>query len=177
MRCSCVSARHLRAGSTSVSWTALSPTSKPWNAERSRTRCMNTPRVILQPRRARPFYGRHPWVYAGAIAAVEGDPTDGAEVDLVSHAGNFVARGLFNSKSKIRVRLYSWDAEAPLDRAFFRKRLHDAIHLRRQLRLDAADGACRLVFSEGDGLSGCIVDRYVSWLVLQLTSLALAQRR
>ena len=35
---------------------------------------MSLRRVVLQPRRARPFYGRHPWVYPGAIAAVEGDP-------------------------------------------------------------------------------------------------------
>ena len=64
-----------------------------------------TPRVLLQPKRARPFYGRHPWVYAGAIAAVEGDPADGDEVDLLAHGGNFIARGLFNAHSKIRVRL------------------------------------------------------------------------
>ena len=64
-------------------------------------------RVILHPKRARPFYGRHPWVFAGAVAAVEGDVPDGAEVDLVSSAGGFVARGLYNSRSKIRVRLYS----------------------------------------------------------------------
>ena len=79
---------------------------------------MTVGRVILQPRRARPFYGRHPWVFAGAVAAVEGDPPDGAEVDLVSHTGNFVARGFFNSQSKIRVRLYAWSPEMALDRAF-----------------------------------------------------------
>ncbi|MFO0844074.1 MAG: class I SAM-dependent rRNA methyltransferase, partial [Gemmataceae bacterium] len=42
-------------------------------------------RVLLHPKRARPFYGRHPWVFAGAVASVEGDPADGDEVDLVSH--------------------------------------------------------------------------------------------
>lgn len=136
-----------------------------------------TPRVILQPRRARPFYGRHPWVYAGAIAAVEGTPADGDVVDLISHAGQFVARGLYNSRSKIRVRLYTWDADVPLDRAFFRSRLEDAIELRRLLRLEGPRQACRLVFSEGDGLSGCIIDRYDRWLALQFTSLGLAQRR
>ena len=78
------------------------------------------PRVVLLPKRARPFYGRHPWVYAGAIAAVEGEPADGDVVDLVSHAGNFVARGLYNSRSKIRVRLYTWDPAVQLDDAFFR---------------------------------------------------------
>jgi 23S rRNA (cytosine1962-C5)-methyltransferase len=136
-----------------------------------------TPRVILQPRRARPFYGRHPWVYAGAIAAVEGAPADGDVVDLFSHTGQFVARGLYNSRSKIRVRLYTWEAELALDRAFFRGRLEDAIELRRLLGLEGPRQACRLVFSEGDGLSGCIVDRYGPWLALQFTSLGLAQRR
>lgn len=136
-----------------------------------------TARVILHPRRARPFYGRHPWVFAGAIAAVEGGPTDGDVVDLVSHTGNFVARGLYNSRSKIRVRLYSWDAEVGVDDALFRARLEDAVKLRRLLDLDGPGRACRLVFSESDGLSGCIVDRYDRWLALQFTSLGLAQRR
>jgi 23S rRNA (cytosine1962-C5)-methyltransferase len=116
-------------------------------------------------------------VFAGAVAAVEGEPTDGDVVDLVSHTGNFVARGLYNSRSKIRVRLYSWDADIPLDGPFFRSRLEDAVQLRRLLELDGPGQACRLVFSEGDGLSGCIVDRYDRWLALQFTSLGLAQRR
>src|SRR5438270_726161 len=55
---------------------------------------MTSKRIILRARRARPFYGRHPWVFAGAIDAVEGDPADGDEVDLVSHTGDFVASGL-----------------------------------------------------------------------------------
>jgi 23S rRNA (cytosine1962-C5)-methyltransferase len=116
-------------------------------------------------------------VYAGAIAAVEGALADGDVVDLHSHTGLFVARGLYNSRSKIRVRLYSWDAETELDRAFFRARLEDALHLRHLLGLDGPGRACRLVFSEGDGLSGCIVDRYDRWLALQFTALGLAQRR
>jgi 23S rRNA (cytosine1962-C5)-methyltransferase len=137
-----------------------------------------TARVILQPRRARPFYGRHPWVYPGAIAAVEGEPADGAEVELVSHAGHFVGRGLYNSRSKIRVRLYSWVPEVPLDRDFFRDRLAAAFRLRGPiLGLDGPGCACRLVFSEGDELSGLAVDRYDRWLVVQFTSLGLAQRR
>jgi 23S rRNA (cytosine1962-C5)-methyltransferase len=139
---------------------------------------MTSARVILRPRRARPFYGRHPWVYAGAIAQVEGDPADGDVVDLLSHAGNIVARGLYNSRSKIRVRLYSWTPDIPLDRAFFRERLRAAIHLRATiLGITGLGRGCRLVFSESDGLSGCIVDQYDRWLVVQFTSLGLAQRR
>jgi len=38
---------------------------------------MSTSRVILKPRRAQPFFGRHPWVFAGAIASIDGNPADG----------------------------------------------------------------------------------------------------
>jgi 23S rRNA (cytosine1962-C5)-methyltransferase len=139
---------------------------------------MTLPRVILRARRARPFYGLHPWVYAGAIERVEGEPADGAVVDLVSHANNFVARGYYNSQSKIRVRLFSWDESVPLDDALLRQRFERAVSLRRDLLgMLGPRRACRLVFSEADGLSGCTVDLYDGWLALQFTSLALALRR
>src|SRR5438067_6672205 len=134
-------------------------------------------RVILHPRRARPFYARHPWVFAGAIARIEGEPADGDVVDLYSHGGHFIARGLYNGRSKIRVRLYSWSEKDELDRDFFRVRLQAALRLRQTLGLDAPDQAARLVFSEGDGLSGLTIDRYDRWLAVQFTSLGLAQRR
>jgi 23S rRNA (cytosine1962-C5)-methyltransferase len=134
-------------------------------------------RIILRPRRARPFFGRHPWVYAGAIAEVVGQPADGGLVDLYSHAGNFIARGVYNGRSKIRVRLYSWSADTALDRAFFQQRLLDALQLRKTILHCTGPGrACRLVFSEGDGLSGLIVDSYDRWLVVQFTALGMAQR-
>ena len=68
------------------------------------------PNVVLKPRRAQPFFARHPWVFSGAIARVEGEPAPGAEVALVTEHGEFVARGLFNAQSNIQVRLYGWDA-------------------------------------------------------------------
>jgi 23S rRNA (cytosine1962-C5)-methyltransferase len=139
---------------------------------------MSLARITLKARRARPFFGMHPWVYAGAIDAVEGEPKDGDVVDLVSHVGNFVARGLYNSRSKIRVRLYTWAADQALDAEFFRQQLMSAIQLRRDvLRLMGPGQACRLVFSEADGLSGLTVDRFDRWLIVQFTSLALAERR
>src|SRR5213076_2890118 len=61
---------------------------------------------------------------------------------------------------------------------FFRARLASALHLRRDvLKLSGPGQACRLVFSESDGLSGLVVDQYDRWLVVQFTSLALAERR
>lgn len=135
-------------------------------------------RVVLRAGRARPFYGRHPWVYPGAIEAVTHEPADGDAVEVHSHAGNFIAHGLYNSKSKIRVRLYSWQHDIPIDEQFFRDRIEEAIRLRDDiLRLSGPGKACRLIFSEGDGLSGLTVDRYDRWLVVQITGLGIGLRR
>lgn len=138
-----------------------------------------TGRVYLKSKRAQPFFGRHPWVFAGAIERVEGDPADGAVVDLHSSAGNFVARGVYNGRSKIRVRLYSWEADTPLDRDFFKARLARAVALRHEvLHLNTGpEAAYRVVFSESDLLSGMVADRYAEFLTVQFTSLALAERR
>ena len=87
------------------------------------------PQVILKPRKARPFYGRHPWVLDSAVDRVEGTPADGDVVDLLSDKGKFIARGIFNSRSRIRVRLYTWDAAETLDEAFWRRRLEAAVAL------------------------------------------------
>src|SRR5262245_41838791 len=135
---------------------------------------MPTPKVILKAKRAQPFYGRHPWVFAGAIEGVEGEPADGDEVDLVSHGGNFVARGLFNIQFKIRVRFYCWEQGVELDARFFRERLARAIDLRQQLlNLNGRDRGYRIAFSESDYLSGMVVDKYGDWLTVQFTALGL----
>ncbi len=138
---------------------------------------MPLPRVTLGRGREAPFLGGHPWVFSGSIATVRGDPSDGAEVDVVTADGSFVGRGLFNGQSQIRVRLYTSEP-VPLDDVFFAGRIGAAVRLRHDLLgLGHPEGACRLVFSEGDGLSGLTVDRYGPYLAVQFTSLALAARR
>ena len=134
------------------------------------------PEIRLAPGREGPARGGHPWVFSGAIGRVDGQPSAGAAVRVLDASGAPIGTGLFNPHSQIRVRLYRWD-DGPLDESFFRARLSEAVALRRgPLGLDDPEGAARLVFSEGDGLSGFVVDRYGSWLTVQLTSLALAER-
>jgi 23S rRNA (cytosine1962-C5)-methyltransferase len=133
--------------------------------------------VILKPRRARPFFARHPWVFDSSIERVVGQPAPGESVTVETHDGQFIARGLFNPTSTIRVRLYRWD-QGPLDDEFWSQSIAAALRLRHQiLDLGADSSAYRLVFSEGDGLSGLTVDRYDRWLAVQFSSLALHSRR
>ena len=141
--------------------------------------------VVLKPRKARPFYGRHPWVLDTAIDHVSAGVQDGDVVDLVADNGKFVARGIYNHRSKIRVRLYTWNVVQPLDESNWRRRIERAIDLRRQLGYEppasdkqsvGRESATRLVYSEADGLSGLIVDRFGDWLSVQVTGLGMAQR-
>jgi 23S rRNA (cytosine1962-C5)-methyltransferase len=132
--------------------------------------------IVLKPRSGGPPTGRHPWVLASAIQQIEGTPADGDVVDLVSSRGEFVARGIFNSRSRIHVRLYTWEPGQTLDEAFWRRKLETAWALRRRLGYDEPQQAARMVFSEGDGLSGLVVDRYGRFLVVQPTALAMVVR-
>lgn len=111
----------------------------------------------------RPLSG-HPWIYRNEVAAVPADLEPGALVDVVDHRGRFVGRGYANPASVILVRLLTWRDE-PIDEAWWTGRIRRAIDLRARLKPDAP--ACRLIFSEGDGLPGLIVDRYGELLVVQ----------
>lgn len=116
----------------------------------------------------------HLWVYAGHIDEVRGEPTAGDVVDVVAPNGKFVARGLFNPESKIRVRLLTFDEE-PITEQFWRMRVVQAIRLRQRIVSDT--NAYRLVYGEADRLPGLIVDRYDDVLVMQTLSYGMDRRK
>lgn len=89
---------------------------------------------------------------------------------MVSASGEFLAYAAWSPESQIRARAWSFEAASTIDAAFIRQRVARAIELRRQLDLMDDAGACRLVFSEADGVPGLIVDRYRDYLVCQFLS-------
>ncbi len=128
------------------------------------------PKLWLKPGREKSLRRRHPWVFSGAIERVEGAPGSGATVDVVTADGNFVARAAYSPTSQIRARVWTFLSDERVDAAWFRARLARAIESRRKLGMLDAGSACRLVFSESDGLPGLVVDRYGDYLVCQFLS-------
>ncbi|MGC8875344.1 MAG: class I SAM-dependent rRNA methyltransferase [Chloroflexia bacterium] len=126
------------------------------------------PRVVLKPGREKSVRQRHPWVFSGAIARVEGQPEPGEVVDVTSDQGEFLARGCYSPRSQIRVRLCTWDRDEAVDAAFLRRRLERALAGRAALLGDSSTTAFRLVHAESDGLPGVVVDRYGPFIVVQL---------
>ena len=134
-------------------------------------------RVVLHKGRARPLWFGHPWVYANAVARVEGEPAPGDVVALADHDGRLIGRGFYNPRSQIPVRLTT-RAEEAVDAAFLRARIARARAARQRLGLPSADtNAYRLVNSEGDDLPGLVVDVYGDAAVAQITTLGIAMRK
>jgi 23S rRNA (cytosine1962-C5)-methyltransferase len=134
-------------------------------------------RVTLRKGRARPLWYGHPWVYANAIASVEGDPSPGDVVALTDHDGRFIGKGFYNARSQIPVRLCT-RADEPVDAAFLRRRIVEARAVRTRLGLPAPEtDVYRLVNSEGDDLPGLVVDIYADAAAVQITTLAMSMRR
>ncbi|GAA5508281.1 ribosomal RNA large subunit methyltransferase I [Novipirellula caenicola] len=127
----------------------------------------------LKPSRQFPFLARHPWVHAHALAETGHNLKSGQVVDLLDFDGNWVARGVVNPGSRLRVRLYAFDANIEIGEQHWRSRIDAAIARRRLTGPVDPQAGERIVFSESDLLSGLIVDRYADCLGVQFTAGAL----
>jgi len=128
------------------------------------------PTLTLKPGREKSLLRRHPWIFSGAVAHVDGDPAPGATVDLLAAGGQFLARAAYSPSSQIRARVWTFDPSEPVDADFFRKRIGTAIAARAAWPMAPATNALRLIHAESDGLPGLVVDRYADRLVAQFLS-------
>ncbi|MBI4972152.1 MAG: class I SAM-dependent rRNA methyltransferase [Candidatus Omnitrophica bacterium] len=124
------------------------------------------PKVILKPQKEKPVLARHPWVFSGAIKTIDGSFDKGDIVTVHDYRGHFLAKGYINSESQITVRLLSFEEGEEFDTAFFRRKIENAIELRKEW-VNRETNAFRLIHSEGDFLPGLIVDQYADFLVVQ----------
>ena len=124
--------------------------------------------ITLKPGKEKSLLRRHPWIFSGAIAKVEGEPKVGETVRVLGSDGGFLAQAAFSPQSQIRGRVWTFDADEAIDAAFFRRRLQTALAYRAAMTIDS--DAMRLVHGESDGLPGLVVDRYADQLVAQFSS-------
>lgn len=124
-------------------------------------------RVTLQAGREKSLRLKHPWVFSGAIATVDGAPGSGETVALHAADGQFLATAAWSPSSAIRARVWSFDAREAIDDAFIGGRVRAAVAAREPM-LDAAHSGCRLVHAESDRLPGVIADRYGDVVVVQM---------
>jgi len=113
----------------------------------------------------------HPWVYKSDIATSRA--SGGDVVQVLGSRGRPIGQALYSDRSEIALRHLTRSPD-PIDSAFWRTRLQDAIRFRESLGIDAT--AYRLVHGEADRLPSLVVDRYGEYLVVQALSQGIDSR-
>ena len=131
------------------------------------------PRVFLKKNEDRRQRVGHPWIFSNEIERSEGNIEDGGLVDVYSYGRTFLGRGHINRQSLISIRILTREPEE-IDRAFFRERIRRAVEYRQTFA--AGRDALRLVFSEGDLLPGLVVDSYLNFIAIQITTLGMERQ-
>jgi 23S rRNA (cytosine1962-C5)-methyltransferase len=116
---------------------------------------------------------RHPWIFSGAVKKAEEGLKEGDPVEVYSSQNQLLGVGHFQP-GNISVRLLEF-GPATFNNDFWLHKISQAYALRKELGLigNSETSAYRLVFAEGDGLPGLIVDVYGSTAVLQAHSLGM----
>ncbi|MBB3226151.1 23S rRNA (cytosine1962-C5)-methyltransferase [Luteibacter sp. Sphag1AF] len=110
----------------------------------------------------------HPWVWSAQVIKPDDRLPPGSVVDIVQSKGGFVGRGFWNGHARVALRVLTTSPDEAIDDAWIAARIARAVDMRRtMLRLDEHSDAWRVVHSEGDGLSGLVVDRYANHLVVE----------
>lgn len=129
-----------------------------------------TVRLILAKGREKSLLRRHPWIFSGAVARMEGKAQRGETIDVCDSQGKWLARAAWSPDSQIRARVWSWQQDESVDIAFFVRRLQAAQQLRDWLAVRDGLDSYRLIAGESDGMPGVTIDRFGAFLVLQLLS-------
>ena len=137
---------------------------------------MNTPLPVVRLKNA--WRSSHPWIFQKLVEKPAAKPKSGTIVDVVGVDGEWIGRGFYNGHSRIAVRILETRPEVAVDQAWFAEKIAQAVSLRRDvLKLDETSDAWRVVHSEGDGLSGLVVDRYGDLIVVEFFAAGMFRHR
>ena len=131
---------------------------------------MQHPNVCLRRGEEQGVRAGQLWIFDNEIDWADDVCEDGGIVDVLDSRERFVARGCFNRRSKIVVRVLTRDPGEEIDREFFRRRISAAWESRKALGFS---NSCRVVFGESDGLPGLTVDKFADCLSFQIACLGL----
>lgn len=134
------------------------------------------PTTSLKPHRDESLANGHLWIFSGALQQPPHWVEAGGLLDVKSSTGQFVARGYYNPRTDIAVRILTHKSEEEINLAFLRQRVREAVELRQVFDPDVTN-AYRLINAEGDGLPGLVVDRYAEILVAQIHTLGMERLR
>jgi 23S rRNA (cytosine1962-C5)-methyltransferase len=127
--------------------------------------------IRVHPRAERAVRRGHPWVFAEGIKQQRHEGRAGDLAVLFDGDNRFLAIGLYDPDSPIRVRILHQGEPETIDGEWFAARIKAAYKVRAEL-LEQGTTGFRIVHGENDGLPGLVVDRYGHSLVVKLYTAA-----
>ncbi len=126
--------------------------------------------VRLTPDALRQVRGGHPWVYDASITSVTEGGQPGDLAVIFDHSRRFVAIGLYDPNSPIRIKVLHTGKPVTIDADWWRSRISAALARRIPLRDAGHTTGYRCIHGENDGFGGLVLDRYADSYVLKLYS-------
>lgn len=129
--------------------------------------------VILHRHKTEAVKRFHPWVFSGAVKKADKGLQAGDLVEVFSEDGTYLGTGHYGTGS-VSVRIFTFTRTSNLPQ-LWKDKLQSAYNLRLAAGLANSEqtNTYRLVFGEGDGLPGMIIDWYNGTAVLQAHSLGM----
>ena len=131
------------------------------------------PKITLNSGKEFPVQRFHPWIFSGAIKQADSNLADGDIVEIYSAKEQFLGMAHYQ-KASISARVISFRKEE-INVDFWVKKIQKAFAYREFLNLsnNPRTNVYRLVFGEGDGIPGLILDVYNSHIVFQAHSIGM----
>ena len=136
---------------------------KSTNIPRLRLRVTATAETILR--------GGHPWLFADSIREQNRDGQPGELAVVFDRKDKFLAVGLFDSESPLRVRVLHAGKPVSIDENWWRGNFSQAIDRRKDI-FDERTNGFRWINGESDGWPGLVLDRYAETLALKIYTAA-----
>ena len=125
-------------------------------------------KLKLAPKAEAKVRGGHPWVFADSVRETNRDGEAGELGIVYDRKKQFLAVGLYDPESPIRLRVLHSGKPATLDEAWWETRFHEAVKRRDGVvKLEETNGL-RLINGENDGWPGFVLDRYAETAVIKI---------
>ena len=125
-------------------------------------------RLTLFPRAEIAVRSGHPWVYADSIKSQNREGETGELAVIYDRRDRFMAVGMFEAESPIRLRILHCGKPATIDREFWLERARTCLAKREGAVLSAATNGARVINGESEGFPGIVADKYAGTLVVKI---------
>lgn len=125
-------------------------------------------RLTLYPRAESAIRSNHPWVYAESIKTQNRDGETGELAVIYDKRDRFMAVGMYEAESPIRLRILHVGKPMTIDRDWWLEKARACLTKREGEIINSNTNGARMIQGESEGFPGLVADRYADTLVVKI---------